>query len=90
VDTEVPIANTKVSDRALNKIQWDKEGKRVSIGSSDGRVHVYDIGEVMLDTLLVTFFSKKKFLLKIFLIEFCSYVIHVKRNGILCKQSYQK
>jgi dynein intermediate chain len=48
MDTEVPIATTKVGDRALNKIQWDKEGKRAAIGSSDGRVHVYDVGEVML------------------------------------------
>lgn len=45
-DTEVPISNTKVGDRALNKIQWDKEGRRATIGSSDGRVHVYDIGEL--------------------------------------------
>ncbi|CAB4410191.1 unnamed protein product [Rhizophagus irregularis] len=45
-DTEVPISTTKVGDRALNKIQWDKDGKRAAIGSSDGRVHVYDVGEL--------------------------------------------
>lgn len=45
-DTEVPISSTKVGDRALNKIQWDREGKRAAIGSSDGRVHIYDVGEL--------------------------------------------
>ncbi|RIA81178.1 WD40-repeat-containing domain protein [Glomus cerebriforme] len=45
-DTEVPIASKKVGDRALNKLQWDKEGRRAAIGSSDGRVHIYDIGEL--------------------------------------------
>lgn len=46
MDTELPIVNSKVSDRALNKLQWDQEGKKVVIGSSDGRVHVYDVGEL--------------------------------------------
>ncbi|CAG8778724.1 8452_t:CDS:2, partial [Racocetra fulgida] len=46
VDTEVPIVNTQVGQgKALNKIQWDKEGRKTAIGSSDGRVHIYDIGE---------------------------------------------
>ncbi|CAG8745995.1 14767_t:CDS:2, partial [Racocetra fulgida] len=44
-DTEIPAVNTQVGNRALNKLQWDKEGRRAAIGSSDGRVHVYDIGE---------------------------------------------
>lgn len=33
--------------KALNKINWDKEGRKTAIGSSDGRVHIYDIGEVI-------------------------------------------
>ncbi|CAG8594467.1 13016_t:CDS:10 [Dentiscutata erythropus] len=46
-DTEIPAVNTQVGNgRALNKLQWDKEGRRVAIGSSDGRVHVYDVGEL--------------------------------------------
>ena len=36
------------SGRALNKLAWDKEGNKTAIGSSDGRVYVYDIGEVCL------------------------------------------
>ncbi|CAG8654521.1 14087_t:CDS:2, partial [Acaulospora morrowiae] len=47
VDAEVPIVSTQVGQgRALNKIQWDKEGRKTAIGSSDGRVHIYDIGEL--------------------------------------------
>lgn len=34
------------SGRALNKLAWDKEGNKTAIGSSDGRVYLYDIGEV--------------------------------------------
>ena len=48
-DTEEPFVSTSVgSGRALNKIAWDKEGNKTAIGSSDGRVYVYDIGEVSL------------------------------------------
>ncbi|CAG8450274.1 9265_t:CDS:10 [Diversispora eburnea] len=43
-DPEIPIVNTQVgTGRALNKLQWDKDGKRAAIGASDGRVHVYDL-----------------------------------------------
>ncbi|CAG8573851.1 31907_t:CDS:10 [Racocetra persica] len=45
-DTEIPVVNTQVGNRALNKLQWDKEGRRAAIGSSDGRVHIYDVGEL--------------------------------------------
>ncbi|KAJ3108881.1 hypothetical protein HDU97_010153 [Phlyctochytrium planicorne] len=47
LDTEVPIASTIVgSGKALNKLDWDKEGKKVAIGSSDAHCHVYDLGEI--------------------------------------------
>ncbi|CAG8509792.1 3071_t:CDS:10 [Funneliformis caledonium] len=48
VDTEVPIVSTQVGSqaKALNKINWDKEGRKTAIGSSDGRIHIYDIGEL--------------------------------------------
>ncbi|CAG8463596.1 9080_t:CDS:10 [Paraglomus brasilianum] len=47
IDTEVPIVGVAVgSGKALNKIQWDKDGRKVAIGSSDARVHVYDVGEL--------------------------------------------
>lgn len=47
-DTEVPAVQTTVgSGRALNKMQWDrKDGRRAALGGSDGRLYVYDIGDM--------------------------------------------
>lgn len=44
---KVPIVSTSIgTGRALNKFRWDrKEGRRVALGSSDGRMYVYDIGD---------------------------------------------
>lgn len=37
------------SGRAINKIQWDKkEGRRSALGGSDGRLYIYDIGDMAL------------------------------------------
>ncbi|KAF9477779.1 cytoplasmic dynein intermediate chain [Pholiota conissans] len=49
-DTEVPVVSTVVgSGRALNKMQWDrKDGRRAALGGSDGRLYVYDIGDMAL------------------------------------------
>ncbi|CCA71366.1 related to dynein intermediate chain 1, cytosolic [Serendipita indica DSM 11827] len=47
VDTEVPTVSTVVGERAINKMEWDKkDGRRVALGSSDGRLYVYDIGDL--------------------------------------------
>ncbi|KAF8661304.1 hypothetical protein AX16_001402 [Volvariella volvacea WC 439] len=47
-DTEVPAVSTVVgSGRAINKLQWDsKDGRRAALGGSDGRLYVYDIGDL--------------------------------------------
>jgi hypothetical protein len=44
---KVPTLSTQVSpERALNKLEWDrKDGRRAAIGASDGRLHIYDIGD---------------------------------------------
>ena len=47
-DTEELFVSTQVgSSKVLNNLAWDKEGKEIAIGSSDGQVYVYvyDIGE---------------------------------------------
>lgn len=37
------------SGRAINKMQWDKkEGRRIAMGGSDGRLYIYDIGDMAL------------------------------------------
>ncbi|KAF9946237.1 hypothetical protein BGZ65_009925, partial [Modicella reniformis] len=46
MDTEVPVMSTVAgSGKALNKLSWNKDGRHAAIGSSDGHVYVYDIGE---------------------------------------------
>jgi dynein intermediate chain len=45
---QVPIVSTTVgSGRAINKLHWDrKEGRRAAMGGSDGRLYIYDIGDM--------------------------------------------
>ena len=44
----MPVVSTNVvSGRAINKIAWDrKDGRRVIMGGSDGKLYVYDIGDM--------------------------------------------
>ncbi|KAG0306606.1 hypothetical protein BGZ98_002077 [Dissophora globulifera] len=47
MDTEVPVMSTVVgAGKALNKLSWSKDGRHAAIGTSDGHVYVYDIGEM--------------------------------------------
>lgn len=35
------------SNRAINKLEWDKkDGRRAALGSSDGKLYIYDIGDM--------------------------------------------
>ena len=35
------------SGRAINKLKWDcKEGRRAALGGSDGKMYIYDIGDM--------------------------------------------
>ncbi|KAH8832670.1 WD40-repeat-containing domain protein [Flagelloscypha sp. PMI_526] len=47
-DTEVPAVSTSLpSGRAINKFRWDrKDGRRAALGGSDGRLYIYDIGDM--------------------------------------------
>lgn len=47
---QVPVVSTSVgSGRAINKLQWDrKDGRRAALGGSDGKLYVYDIGDMAL------------------------------------------
>ncbi|KAJ9474986.1 Dynein intermediate chain [Pseudozyma hubeiensis] len=62
IDTERPVASVSpttttatqnVADeavavgRALNKLAWSKDGKKLATGGSDGVVYVYDVGEAL-------------------------------------------
>jgi len=48
VPVKVPVVSTTVgTGRAINKLQWDrKEGRRAALGGSDGRLYIYDIGDM--------------------------------------------
>ncbi|WRT70069.1 uncharacterized protein IL334_007063 [Kwoniella shivajii] len=49
-DVEVPIVSTTVSSEALNKLAFDKTplSKKVGLGSSNGKVYMYDIMEKLI------------------------------------------
>lgn len=44
---QVPTANVTVEGAsALNRVRWSSGGKEVAVGDSEGRVWIYDTGEV--------------------------------------------
>ena len=45
---QVPAVSTNVSPgRAINKLTWDrKDGRRIALGGSEGKLFVYDIGDM--------------------------------------------
>lgn len=45
-DTEVPIIKARASQRALNRIVWSADGKRIIAGDAAGYVFLYDVGDV--------------------------------------------
>ncbi|KAK7898763.1 hypothetical protein WMY93_019616 [Mugilogobius chulae] len=46
-DTEVPTASVTIEGAsALNRVRWSAGGKEVAVGDSEGRVWVYDTGEL--------------------------------------------
>lgn len=47
---QVPVVSTTVSSgKAINKLRWDhKEGRRAALGGSDGKLYIYDIGDMAL------------------------------------------
>ena len=47
---QVPVVSTMVGQgRAINKLQWDhKDGRRAALGGSDGKLYIYDIGDMAL------------------------------------------
>uniref|UniRef100_A0A8C1JLY3 Dynein, cytoplasmic 1, intermediate chain 2b n=2 Tax=Cyprinus carpio TaxID=7962 RepID=A0A8C1JLY3_CYPCA len=45
-ETEVPTASVMVEGNpALNRVRWAHSGREVAVGDSEGRVHIYDVGE---------------------------------------------
>lgn len=45
---QVPTASVTIEGAsALNRVRWSSGGKEVAVGDSEGRVWIYDIGEVL-------------------------------------------
>ncbi|KAJ8290750.1 hypothetical protein GJAV_G00017030 [Gymnothorax javanicus] len=46
-DTEVPSASVSIEGAAaLNRVRWASGGREVAVGDSEGRVWIYDVGEL--------------------------------------------
>jgi dynein intermediate chain len=45
-DTESPVLKTKVSQKALNRMKWSTDGKKILTGDSVGYLYLYDTREV--------------------------------------------
>ncbi|KAK1805060.1 hypothetical protein P4O66_019422 [Electrophorus voltai] len=46
-DTEVPTASVNIEGApALNRVRWASGGKEVAVGDSEGRLWIYDVGEL--------------------------------------------
>lgn len=44
---QVPTASVAIEGAsALNRVRWAQAGKEVAVGDSEGRIWVYDVGEV--------------------------------------------
>ncbi len=49
---QVPSASVTVEGGcALNRVRWASGGREVAVGDSEGRVWIYDVGEVITPTL---------------------------------------
>ncbi|PIA14438.1 WD40 repeat-like protein, partial [Coemansia reversa NRRL 1564] len=44
-DIELPVQSVS-SGRALNKLAWDRPGRRIATGGADGSVYIYDVGDL--------------------------------------------
>lgn len=44
---QVPVVSTQVSDKAINKLAWDRStvSRKAGLGGSDGRLYVYDVAD---------------------------------------------
>jgi len=45
-ETEVPVIKTPVGAKALNRLQWSEDGKKILTGDSVGSLFIYDTGEI--------------------------------------------
>lgn len=55
---QVPTASVAIEGAsALNRVRWAQAGKEVAVGDSEGRIWIYDVGEVCVCLIFVFVFS---------------------------------
>lgn len=60
---QVPTASVTIEGAsALNRVRWSSGGKEVAVGDSEGRVFIYDTGEVR---TTITYWSLRTGLLRV-------------------------
>lgn len=53
---QVPTASVAVEGAsALNRVRWAQGGKEVAVGDSEGRIWIYDVGEVHIWSICFAF-----------------------------------
>lgn len=61
---QVPTASVAIEGAsALNRVRWAQGGKEVAVGDSEGRIWIYDVGEVHIWSVLfcfIVFFGERK------------------------------
>lgn len=50
---------------ALNRVRWAQAGKEVAVGDSEGRIWIYDVGEVPVLSFLNTWLLESTMLIKL-------------------------
>lgn len=52
----MPTASVAIEGAsALNRVRWAQGGKEVAVGDSEGRIWIYDVGEVHICDVLFCF-----------------------------------
>ncbi|KAJ1870826.1 hypothetical protein LPJ57_005289, partial [Coemansia sp. RSA 486] len=41
-----PTQPASVGPRALHKLAWDRPGRRIATGGTDGLIYLYDVGDL--------------------------------------------
>lgn len=55
---QVPTASVTIEGAsALNRVRWAQAGKEVAVGDSEGRIWIYDVGEVLISLFLMLSFG---------------------------------
>lgn len=56
---QVPTASVTIEGAsALNRVRWAQAGKEVAVGDSEGRIWIYDVGEVLILLFIMLSFCR--------------------------------